>query len=217
MLISDSARVLFVHVQKTAGSTIDRALQDNLSDIREIKGLGRHAHLGRILKAEPALSGYFIFGFVRNPWDRMVSWHQMIVRMDEAAKKEDQYAEHVRRRLERNAFWAEAAAEFPRFEDFILRGPDRFPRMRVPQIDYLTAGDRRADFIGRQESFDADFAAVCEKIGLPPFEPVPRNVDKSERPHYSTFYTDEMRDRIAELFAADIEEFGYTFERPGAQ
>ena len=216
MLISDSARVLFVHVQKTAGSTIDRALQENLPDIRESKGIGRHAHMSRILKAEPALEDYFIFGFVRNPWDRLVSWHQMIVRMDARAQQDDKYGAAVRKRLARNTFWSEVARDFPEFEDFVLRGPEHFPRMRSPQIDYLVSGDRRADFIGRQENFNADFTVVCEKIGLPPFEPTPRNVDKSARPHYSTFYTDEMRDKVAEVFAKDIEEFGYTFERPGA-
>jgi hypothetical protein len=140
----------------------------------------------------------------------------MIVRMDARAKQEDKYGAAVRKRLARNTFWSEVARDFPEFEDFVLRGPEHFPRMRAAQIDYLVAGDRRADFIGRQENFNADFAAVCEKIGLPPFEPTPRNVDKSERPHYSTFYTDEMRDKVAEVFAKDIEEFGYTFERPEA-
>lgn len=211
VLISDSSRVVFVHVQKTAGSTIDRALQDNLSDIREIKGLGRHTRLRQILAAEPQLNDYFIFGFVRNPWERMVSWHEMIRRMAEAAQQENKYASHVQRRLEKNTFWAEAAEMHPDFESFVLQGPDKFPRLKVPQINYLTAKGREADYIGRQENFDADFKAICERIGLPPFEPIPRNVDKSERPHYREYYTDEMRDKIAENFAPDLERFGYEF------
>ena len=47
MLISDKHRFLFVHVQKTGGSTIDNNLSASLGDVRRIPEAHRHAPLER--------------------------------------------------------------------------------------------------------------------------------------------------------------------------
>lgn len=76
MLISDRERILFVHVPKTGGSSIERLLRKNCPDHRtktRTRALGRHAALRRILNEEPEIADYWIFGVVRNPWARMVS------------------------------------------------------------------------------------------------------------------------------------------------
>ena len=87
MVISDSARLLFVHVQKTGGSTIHNRLTEVLPDARQVKGVDRHATLGQILRAEPELSAYWTFGIVRNPWARLYSWWAMIKRAEADAAK----------------------------------------------------------------------------------------------------------------------------------
>ena len=88
MMVSHEKRVLFVHVQKTGGSTIDRMLEEAIPDVAYLQGLrgGRHARLGPALKAYPELSDYFIFGFVRNPWARMYSWYSMMRRAEVQAR-----------------------------------------------------------------------------------------------------------------------------------
>ena len=53
MMISDSRRLLFVHVQKTGGSTIDNGLTAALGDVRRIAAAQRHAPLARLLELEP--------------------------------------------------------------------------------------------------------------------------------------------------------------------
>ena len=62
MLISDSHRFLFVHVQKTGGSTIDNGLTTALGDVRRISAANRHAPLGRLLQLEPGLASYWTAG-----------------------------------------------------------------------------------------------------------------------------------------------------------
>src|SRR5688500_7273083 len=73
VIVSDSARVLFVHVQKTGGLTVQDLLRQALPDATPVQGLGggRHAGLGAALKVRPELRDFYIFGFVRNPWARM--------------------------------------------------------------------------------------------------------------------------------------------------
>ncbi len=208
MVISDSVRLLFVHVQKTGGSTVDAALTEQIDDVRRIPELDRHAGLRRILAAEPALASYWTVGFVRNPWARMVSWHQMVLRM--AQRAEEGYEPAVAR-MKHNPFVRGASTHLREFDAFVTEGPERFRRLRMPQLAYLTTRTRRADYIGRQETLEADLQAMRARLGLPQVEVVSRNVDQRPRPHYRDFYTDATRTRVGEIFAADIEAFGYTF------
>lgn len=207
-MISDSARLVFVHVQKTGGSSVDNWLRAALPDVRSLPGRDRHAGLRTILRDEPALASYFVFGFVRNPWSRMLSWHRMIRRwVDEVP--EGRPLESLRS-FEVNPFARRVAVEMPDFEDFVLRGPEEFARLRRPQVGYLRTPRRSADLIGRQESFDADLERVRERLGLPPREEHRYNADVEEV-DYRAHYTPRMRDRVGELFARDVAEFGYEF------
>jgi hypothetical protein len=63
------------------------------------------------------------------------------------------------------------------------------------------------------ENFLHDVNVVREKLGLEAVEALPRH-NKSSHGHYSDYYDDQSRDRVAELYAMDIEAFGYAFERP---
>lgn len=207
MVISDAHRLLFVHVQKTGGSTIDKRLDEVLTDTRHVPGIDRHATLGAILKAEPGLSAYWTMGFVRNPWARMLSWYRMVERFQTRAVKGDKGAAAF---TKKNSFIKGVAAAYPDFESFIMKGPDEWPRLRTPQIRYLTSSTRRADLIGRQETLEADLRAAFARLELPwePLESV--NVDK-KRPDYHELYTDPMRRRVEEIFARDIAAFDYRF------
>src|SRR5262249_47753630 len=88
-------------------------------------------------------------------------------------------------------------------------GPEQWVRLRTPQVRYLTRKTRRADFIGRQETLEADLRAIFARLELP-WEPLQSvNVDRS-RPDYRELYTDPMRQRVEDLFAKDIAAFDYT-------
>jgi len=206
-MVSDEHRLLFVHVQKTGGTTIDNRLKEVLPDARGVSGLDRHARLGEILEVEPGLADHLVVGFVRNPWARMLSWYRMVLRFEERAEKGKSGAA---RQLRINDFLASVSSDYGSFEEFVLRGPDDWERLRTPQVDYLTSPGRDADVIGRQESLEADLETVFERLGLP-WEPLnSRNVD-NHRPDYRDEFTPAGRDRVAEVFARDLEAFGYEF------
>ncbi|GAB2447168.1 sulfotransferase family 2 domain-containing protein [Nocardioides hungaricus] len=207
MVISDAHRLLFVHVQKTGGSTIDNRFAEVFDDARQVPGLDRHATLTQILAAEPGLAAYWTVGFVRNPWARMLSWFRMVDRFKERAAQGGSGAEAF---LRRNRFIKGVAESGMDFEAFVLEGPQRWPRLRTPQVRYLTSRTRRADFVGRQESLEADLRAVFARLDLPWEPPRSVNVDRA-RPDYREVYTDPMRDRVATLFARDIHTFDYSF------
>ena len=207
VLISDTHRLLFVHVQKTGGTTISHRLQKVLPDARTAEGAAKHATLGQVLREDPSLHGYWTFGFVRNPWARMLSWYRMVERVTEEAAAGNA---NKARLLEKVAFIAAVAEQCPDFESFVMTGPDRWSRVRTPQVQYLTSKHRRADLIGRQETLEADLRAVFARFELPWEGLTDINVD-AERPDYRDWYTPAMRDRVAEVYARDIELFGYRF------
>jgi Sulfotransferase family len=207
VLISDAHRFLFVHVQKTGGSTIDNGLSDALGDVRRISAANRHAPLGRLLQLEPALASYWTAGFVRNPWARMLSWWRMMERFrDGAAQGIDRYVDH----LQRNRFVASIIEHHPDFESFVLHAPDEHPRLRKPQVEFLNTANRKADFVGRQESLEEDLHRIYDHLGLPWTELRSVNIDPG-RPDYHEVYTAITRQRVATLFEADLKAFDYQF------
>ena len=209
MIVSHPGRVLFVHVQKTGGSTVQTVLLDRLPGAEKLAGLpgAKHAHLRAAVTAHPEVADYWTFGFVRNPWARLWSWWSMIERRDEMR---DDGHEWATRRIANNPFWNGVIDDLPTFEAFVMEGPERFGRLRTPQLRYLRTKDKKADFIGRTETFSDDFRAVCERLGIepPPQEPR-RNAGPSSS--YRDQFTGPMKDRVAELFKADLDEFGYEF------
>lgn len=207
MLISDTHRFLFVHVQKTGGSTIDNNLTGSLGDVRRIKEAHRHAPLERLLQLEPGLADYWTAGFVRNPWSRMVSWWRMVERFrDGADRGVERYLDH----LSRNKFVAGIIDNHPDFESFILEATEQHPRLRKPQVEFMVAEGRHADFVGRQESLEDDLRTIYDHLGLAWVELQSVNIDPG-RPDYHDVYSPVTRDKVGELFAADVAAYGYDF------
>ncbi len=208
MIVSDSAGLVFVHVQKTGGVTVERWLEEVLPDARRLPGRDRHAGLRTILADEPGLADHLVFGVVRNPWARLLSWHRMVLRWVSWVPVGEPLTAVPNFRG--NRFAQRVAQEFPDFEDFVLRGPDVLPRLRRPQVAYLEAPGRRADVVGRQERLDADLDGLADRLGLPRRSGERWNAD-DERVDHRAAYTPAMRDRVGELFARDVDELGYEF------
>lgn len=100
-----------------------------------------------------------------------------------------------------------------------------------PQHRFL--GDAPFNFVGRFENIVDDFQAMTERVGtsvqLPAFNrstyrrttrqwrncadwPLKRLRASARKPKYQEFYTHQLRDRVAELYRRDIEQFGYDFD-----
>jgi len=213
VLISDSRQVLFVHVPKTGGVSVEDTVKAACSDARKAQpALGRHASLRKILKHEPQVIDYWSFAFVRNPWARMVSWYSMISAWDRRHGPSSGKPQDVRHGSMRdgNAMWR-AAAGYSGFDEFVMRGTEELPRVGTPQISYLRAPklDREVDFIGRTENFAEDLQKVQIQLGLEPS--VPPHKNKSRHGTYHDYFTEETRQRVAEVYAEDIEVFSYTY------
>jgi hypothetical protein len=63
----------------------------------------------------------------------------------------------------------------------------------------------------RFENLAQDFRTVCAALDILPAS-LPK-YNRSNREHYSRYYDDELRELVRWRFAAEIERFGYRFER----
>jgi hypothetical protein len=209
MLIAPRTGFVFVHVQKTGGLTVDSVLREVASDAEHYSypGYGRHAGLEQLLSDRPECADYFIFGFIRNPWARMYSWWAMIQRRQQSALAGNTY---VQEQLRRNSFWRRVLAEFPDFESFILKGVPTVDRLGTPQLSYLSAPSRKADFIGRTEELSSDLRQVLQRLGIDREIEVPRR-NAAPAVDYRNYYTLAMRETVATAFEPDVAHFGYQF------
>jgi hypothetical protein len=231
---------LFIHIPKTAGQSIEHIFLRLLGLTWETRAplLLRYNDRPELgppmlmhLKAsdyvrcrymtEEQFGGYFKFAFVRNPWDRVVSFYRYLGlsnRMD--------FKPFVMTTF-RNQIWNTGGW-------FV-----------GPQYEYVCNehGDIVADFIGKFESIQSDFDQVCHKIGLgahtiphlnPSTEVERRRVgpevllreigltaqeaDAAELPQatplesYQAYYDETSKQLVADLYKKDIELFGYAFE-----
>jgi chondroitin 4-sulfotransferase 11 len=205
VFVSDSHKLVFVHIQKTGGITVDRLLNERIPDLRGI--VARHGFASWGMDELDDWDEYFKFAFVRNPWDRLVSWYSMVTTMPR----------------EGNELWRYVHDNSSTFEEFIYNCTDEVEikegvhySFAYNQLDYVTDdhGNMLVDFIGRLENFDEDIQEVFLRIGFE-LEAVPHK-NRSGHQHYSTFYTPETEMIVRERFKRDIEYFGYEFERPHA-
>lgn len=77
---SRSRKFTFVHNQKTGGSTIVTMLLEQVDDLEQMALESDWRDVAKTLKEHDCFDGYFKFAFVRNPWDRFVSYYSMMLR-----------------------------------------------------------------------------------------------------------------------------------------
>jgi hypothetical protein len=197
VIVSHRARCIFVHIQKTGGSSIERLLRQHDPAIGSNLHDGRRHVFARDMRAfvDPAVwNAYLKFAFVRNPWDRLVSWYHMCVQ-NESPNRFSQYVKD-------NA---------PTFSDFVTKTITGIAeRTTWNQLDYVTdaTGEVIVDFIGRYERLGDDLAAVTARLGVAFDLP---HVNRSRRGDYREYYTAATAEIVARRFARDIEHFGYRF------
>jgi hypothetical protein len=201
-LISPAGDWIFVHIQKTGGNSVRAALGAPLDDphkhrtaveLRDIYGV-RAWNAARIR-----------FSFVRNPWERLVSWWTMI--------------DHGRREPNRlMPFQRWVASRARTFAEFLLLCGDDYEdadgRKGIyrNQIEYLVdrEGVPLVDFVGRFERLESDFAAIASAIGRP--ELTLPHLNRSPRDDYTEYYSASLRDLVGDRYRQDIEAFGYSFD-----
>jgi hypothetical protein len=156
--------------------------------------------------------GFYRFGFVRNPWDRLVSCYR-----DKIRNEVDGFTNFTIRPGVANclARWSafRPGMSFDDFVDTVAAIPDAEADEHFRSQHTFLAngrGELAADFVGRYERLAEDFQVVQRQTGLPPIE-LPRLQAARSAAKYAPFYSVRTREIVARRFQRDIELFGYEF------
>lgn len=207
MIISHQHRFVFAAIPKTGTHSVRQALREHMSE-EDLEQVGlfvnkrfpfeelaaiKHGHITleqiRPFLGEEAFASYFKFAFVRNPFDRFVSYCAFMTRADGAFLKNPQ--------------------QVMRYILFQAR-PDQHILFQ-PQHTFVTGADGKllADVIGRVEEMQASYDAICARIGIPSAQL--GQVNSSRRGSYRDYYDQALIDGVAEYYRRDLELFGYEF------
>lgn len=192
---------VFAHVPKTGGNTIRNVVFD-----RQYEG----PWFGDTLPKE--WKPLFSFGFVRNPFDRVVSAWKMFCEgtaddaweLPEGGPLEFSLNDVLRLGLDRNA-----AFGHPRYNQV---RPDAVIRLKnhiIPQT-HPYHGLQHVEFIGRFESLQSDFDYVCDRLNIDSIT-LPRT-NWTHRSRYQDYFDGESRRLAEELYRKDLNDFGYQFD-----
>jgi len=223
MLISHKERFIFVHIYKTAGTSvrdvflpysrlIDRMAYDfkctrklfamivsimNWHDdgMKQFTGFHKHAKAYEIKEklGGTIFDSYYTFAFVRNPFDLLVSLFFYI----------RQARGHVHHSMVRGM-------NFNEFLRWYIADP---PTLQKDFVTEPCSGQRLVDYIGRFETLQKDVINIQEELGLDIVRSIKHKNPSTlrTRKNHREYYDQDTRSLVEGNFGADLDLFGYDF------
>ncbi|MCH9697114.1 MAG: sulfotransferase family protein [Gammaproteobacteria bacterium] len=208
MIISFQRKFVFVAIPKTAGHAIRESLQQDLAKndweqctlfdnklfpVNQLAELG-HGHIS-CQQIQPYLlpdiwEEYFKFCFVRNPYDRFVSY--CCFSNQDNQRMQSEPLATMKMVLENN-----------KNQQKILFRPQY-------QFVYTLSGERLVDYVGRYEHLQSDFNHICAKLAIPT-----RSlslVNASRRASYFHYFDSELQEMVYSFYEKDFKYFNYVFD-----
>jgi chondroitin 4-sulfotransferase 11 len=207
-MISHDHKFAFIHIPRTGGTSIEKALGGNIKGIHRGPDRDKHGRPAQSKYPKVWNDDYFRFVFVRNPWDRVVSAFFYDKCLFECGGRAAKGPNRGRRKT-----ISELGAEG--FNDFVKnhlnkrKGRGILDRSVLYKRQAWWVKDFEYDFIGKFEKLQLDFDKVCEKLKMP--QQKLGNFNAMDRTKYKDYYDDEAAEIVAELYKKDIELFNYKF------
>lgn len=232
MRISHQHKFAFFSNPKTGSESV-RAMLGPFSDVDNVTWETRtpenpfYAHIRpvemRDLFAERGwvFEDYYRFTFVRNPWARLVSLYEMIHGFKRKASAMSKLASRA------SALVAGRTPEpsVPGFRAWLrtVRADgeggggaehERWRRYGTYSVAAY-AGDEQGkllvDDVFRLEDMDEAVPRIIARLNLPTERQSAPRVNTRRHAHYTSYYDSESQALVAQLYAADIEQFAYRY------
>jgi chondroitin 4-sulfotransferase 11 len=198
--LSGELNVIFVHIPKTAGTSIGRWMIENKKHSEHVEWY-KHPKLSDIEKDE---TDNFVFSVVRNPWDRMVSSYHWLRKIqspipDLPSVEIQTILDDMNKKLDWSTFekWLDVGAEFALW-DFWFRPVE-------PQTSWL---DGKVDLILKYENLNNEFRQIQNYFDSPDSL---SNMLTGDHRLYREYYNDRTKKKVEKIFEKDIETWKYSF------
>tara|TARA_E500000305_G_scaffold109017_1_gene112927 strand:- start:4911 stop:5555 length:645 start_codon:yes stop_codon:yes gene_type:complete len=193
----DNAGVIFLHVPKAAGTSVNRALYG--------KTLGHYSAL-EVQRAFPNLfRRCFSFSLVRNPWDRALSAYRFAklgATKSMGVYQPEQY--HI--------------PQFDTFERFVCewlpsRNLTNSDFIFRPQYSFVCDRKKRiiVDHLGYVERLRETVSFVERRLGRELDIKVENATNAGSGVYQDAYFSDEMVEIVRSVYADDVSMFGYEF------
>lgn len=196
MIVCQNKKFVFVKTNKIAGTTIVDTLAKKVSFDDSLRNLSKGDHESyQLISHKINLDDFFVFTFVRNPWDRLVSMYKYLkdIEIPNAKKQNQNYISEL---------------DEIRFEEYIIREdiwkPETFYSMLKNEDDKIDL-----DFIGKFENLNYDFNKLLKKLNIEDIKLSHKN--RSKHKHYTEYYTPKTKQIVEDLYKDDITYFNYKY------
>ncbi|TCS40295.1 sulfotransferase family 2 domain-containing protein [Reinekea marinisedimentorum] len=189
-------KTIFIHITKTAGTSVATSLY----------GMLPYHYTGvqyRVIFGKADFNNYYKFAFVRNPWSRLFSAYTYL--------KTGGWDESDRKWADKNF------ANVRNFDDFVYNWlNEETLKTHIhfkPQYEFLLDHKDRLliDDIGYFENIQQDYLKFSSKV--PGSSPLGhKNPTQRSSQTYQEIYSDRAKEKVAKLYAKDIELLGYSFD-----
>lgn len=207
MVINHKYKFLFVHIHKTGGSSIRNSLL-------ELEGSEFYAHHHTHLKwiNYNNFNSYYKFCFVRNPWDRLVSWYCGILKLrtnNNFQRYIKSYSSNFSEFLNCTRVIHERI--FSKNEKNSDNSIPYYKSISYNQLDYISDvyNNNIANYIGKFENLNNDWAILLDNLKINFITLKKDNVGNHK--NYKNYYNEEDILKVKNLYKKDIEFFNYTF------
>ncbi|MDJ0510507.1 MAG: sulfotransferase family 2 domain-containing protein [Crocosphaera sp.] len=218
MILSNSNKFIFIHIPKTGGTSLQKALSkyDSLNHsllfraIKKITGLEIYAttYMGELRKIndtkakshghikdlqrlipEQMYKEYFKFAVARNPWSWLLSMYKFT----------KQWPGHLQHDTVINLS----------FEEYVNWQIDQGKMPSQSRLIIDKNGEFALNYLARLETINQDWEVICKKIGVVADL---RRENVSSNRDYRKDYNEKTASLVAEFLKEDIENFGYNFD-----
>lgn len=190
----DEHECIFIHITKTAGTSVAKCLFNYLP-------YHYTAIDYRVIYGKDTFNKYFKFAFVRNPWDRLYSSYRYL--------KAGGWNEEDTR-------WGKSnLAEFTDFNDFVSRWLTKDNIKKhvhfMPQHHFIcdTKDHLLVDYLAYFETINNDFDKITNILHI---DAQIGHHNAGTRGNYLNVYNSQSQGIVADVYAKDIDMFGYDFE-----
>ena len=197
MVVCHTRKIIFIHIPKTAGSSIEHLLRDEgkyeLDFIGVRNGRSTHHYMGIELKMilKELYPKYYKFSFVRNPYDRLISeyfWCRINNVGHKFNKTFDEFLDYVEDVIKNKKF-------FKPIEN------DHF----IPQYSFLFFNNKLiVNNIFKYEDLETVVPLIKKRLKI---KTSLQHLNKSVKNEITL--TQEQKDRIYNLYQIDFQTFNY--------